>query len=209
VKPPPFEYVAPRSLDEVFAHLARAGGDAKLLAGGQSLVPMLNMRLTRPAILVDLGRVAGLDHVRESNGHVAIGALTRQRAAELSPAVRRHAPLLAEALPYIGHPTIRNRGTIGGSLAHADPAAELPAVAAALDAELVVASANGRRTVKADQFFVAYLTTSLAPDEVLVELRLPRPSPTTRVAFTELSRRHGDFALVGVAAALDVDDGGT
>jgi len=209
VKPPPFEYVAPRSLDEVLACLAAAGGDAKLLAGGQSLVPMLNMRLTRPAVLVDLGRVAGLDYVRESDGHVAIGALTRQRAAEQSPAVRRHAPLLAEALPFIGHPTIRNRGTIGGSLAHADPAAELPAVAAGLDADLVVASARGRRTVKADGFFVSYLTTSLAADEVLVELRLPRPSPTTRVAFTELSRRHGDFALVGVAAALDVDDAGT
>ena len=209
MKPPPFEYVAPRSLDEVLARLAEAGGDAKLLAGGQSLVPMLNMRLTRPAVLVDLGRVAGLDSVRESDGHVAIGALTRQRAAEQSPEVRRHAPLLAEALPFIGHPTIRNRGTIGGSLAHADPAAELPAVAVALDADLVVASANGRRTVKADGFFVSFLTTSLAPDEVLVELRLPRPSPATRVAFTELSRRHGDFALVGVAAALEIDDAGT
>jgi carbon-monoxide dehydrogenase medium subunit len=209
VKPAPFAYVAPRSVDEVVARLAEAGGDAKLLAGGQSLVPMLNLRLTRPALLIDLGRVAGLDHVETSDGHVAIGALTRQRAAEQSPAVRRHAPLLAEALPFIGHPAIRNRGTIGGSLAHADPAAELPAVAAALDAELVVAGAKGRRTVKADAFFVSYLTTSLAADEMLVELRLPTPGPATRVAFTELSRRHGDFAIAGVAAALEIDQAGT
>ena len=209
MKPAPFEYHAPRSLDEVLGRLAQAGGDAKLLAGGQSLVPMLNMRLARPAILIDLGRVRSLDYVNESAGHVAIGALTRQRAAEQSATVQRHAPLLAQALPWIAHPTIRNRGTVGGSLAHADPAAELPAVAAALDADLIVAGPKGHRTTKADTFFVSYLTTSLAPDEVLVELRLPRPGPTTRVAFTEFSRRHGDFAIVGVAAALEVDEART
>jgi carbon-monoxide dehydrogenase medium subunit len=209
VKPAPFEYYAPRSLDEVLERLGQSGGEAKLLAGGQSLVPMMNMRLARPAILIDLGRISGLDYVNESDGHVAIGALTRQRAAERSATVQRHAPLVAKALPWIGHPTIRNRGTIGGSLAHADPAAELPAVATALDAELVVAGPQGRRTAKPDTFFVSYLTTSLAHDEVLVELRLPRPGPMSRVAFTEFSRRHGDFAIAGVAAALEVDDGQT
>ena len=209
MKPAPFEYHGPRSLEETIALLGRYGGDAKLLAGGQSLVPMMNMRLARPAILIDLGHVSGLDHVTESDGHVAIGALTRQRAAEQSTIVARLAPLLAQALPWIGHPTIRNRGTIGGSLAHADPAAELPAVAAALDADLVIAGPRGRRVAKPEVFFVSPLATSLDADEVLVEARLPRPGPQTRVAFAEFSQRHGDFALVGVAAALEIDGGGT
>ena len=206
MKPAPFEYHAPRTLPEVLERLAQVGDDARLLAGGQSLVPSMNLRLARPAVLIDLNRVRELDYIRAADGALAIGALVRQRVAERSDAVRRSAPLLAQALPFIGHPTIRNRGTVGGSLAHADPAAELPGVAAALDADLVIASARGRRVVKPSEFFVSYLTTALQPDEVLVEVRLPAAGPGTRSAFVELARRHGDFALVGVALALELDD---
>jgi CO/xanthine dehydrogenase FAD-binding subunit len=208
MKPASFEYVAPRTLDEVLARLADLGDDAKLLAGGQSLVPAMNMRLARPKVLIDLGRVQGLDGIHAENGSLALGALVRQRTAERSEAVRRGVPLLAEALPFIGHPTIRNRGTIGGSLAHADPAAELPAVVAALDGDLVVASARGRRVVKPPAFFVSYLTTSLRPDEMLVEVRLPAAGAHTCCAFVEFARRPGDFALVGVALALEMDPAG-
>jgi len=205
VKPARFDYVAPRTLDEVLARLAEFGDDAKLLAGGQSLVPAMNMRLARPKVLIDLGRVPDVDDIRADNGTLVLGALVRQRAAERSELVHRETPLLAQALPFIGHPTIRNRGTVGGSLAHADPAAELPAVVAALDGDLVVASAKGRRVVKPSAFFASYLTTTLEPHEMLLEVRLPRATATSRFAFVEFSRRHGDFALVGVAVALDVD----
>jgi carbon-monoxide dehydrogenase medium subunit len=208
VKPASFEYHAPRTLEEVLARLAQAGEDAKLLAGGQSLVPAMNFRLARPKVLIDLGRVHELDYVRDADGVLAVGALVRQRAAERSETVRRAAPLLAEALPFVGHPAIRNRGTVGGSLAHADPAGELPAVVVALEADLVIAGPRGRRVAKPSEFFVSYLTTSLRPDEVLVEVRLPRTAPHTRPAFVEFARRHGDFAIVGVALALDVDDAG-
>src|SRR5262245_54684356 len=145
MKPPRFDYLAPASLDEALALLAEHGDEAKVLAGGQSLVPLLNFRLVRPGYLIDLNDVPGLDHIRRENGHVAIGALARQRAVETSPLIRERVPLLADAMPQIGHVQIRNRGTVGGSLAHADPAAELPAVAAALEAELVVRSARGQR----------------------------------------------------------------
>ena len=207
MKPAPFEYLAPRSLDEVLARLADFGDDAKLLAGGQSLVPAMNLRLARPRVLIDLGRVPDVDYIRASGGTLALGALVRQRAAERSADVRRGAPLLAQALPFIGHPAIRNRGTVGGSLAHADPAAELPAVVAALDGDLVVASVRGRRVVKPSEFFASYLTTTLRPDEMLVEVRLPHATATSRSAFVEFARRHGDFALVGVALALELDAG--
>ncbi len=179
-----------------------------MLAGGQSLVPLLNFRLVRPAYLLDLNEIPGLAYIRGDNGRVAIGALARQRAVETSALVRERVPLLAEAMPQIGHVQIRNRGTIGGSLAHADPAAELPAVVAALDGELVVRSAGGERVLKAEDFFVAYLTTALAPTELLVEVRLPAVPPRTGTAFLEVSRRHGDFALVGVAASVTLDEGG-
>ena len=208
VKPAAFDYLAPRTLDEALAHLAEHGDDAKVLAGGQSLVPMMNMRLARPRIVIDLGRVNELDYIRADDGVVAVGALTRQRAAERSDAVRGRVPLMAQALPFIGHPAIRNRGTIGGSLAHADPAAELPAVVAALDGDLVIASARGRRVAKASEFFVSYLTTTLRPDELLVEVRLRPSTATTRSAFVEFARRHGDFALVAVALTLELDDAG-
>jgi aerobic carbon-monoxide dehydrogenase medium subunit len=208
LKPPRFDYLAPASLDEALAALAEHGDAAKVLAGGQSLVPLLNFRLVRPGYLIDLNDIPGLAYIRQENGHVAIGALTRQRALETSALIRDRVPLLADAMPQIGHVQIRNRGTIGGSLAHADPAAELPAVVAALDGELVVRSARSERVLRAEEFFVAYLTTALDPTELLVEVRLPVVPPRTGTAFLEVSRRHGDFALVGVAASVTLDDAG-
>src|SRR5438105_735300 len=208
MKPPRFDYLAPRSVDEALDLLATHGEDAKVLAGGQSLVPLMNFRLVRPAHLVDLNEIAGLDGIRLENGHLVIGAMTRQRAVETSALVRERCPLLTDAMPQIGHVQIRNRGTIGGSLAHADPASELPAVVAALGGELVLQSARGRRVLTPEQFFVGYLTTAVAPDELLVEVRLPVTPPRTGSAFLEVSRRHGDFALVGVAVTLTVHEAG-
>lgn len=208
MKPPRFDYLLPRTLDEALGLLAQHGEEAKVLAGGQSLVPLLNFRLVRPAYLVDLNEIPGLDGIRLQDGHLAMGAMTRQRAAETSPVVRERAPLLAEAMPQIGHVQIRNRGTIGGSLAHADPAGELPAVVAALDGELILKSRRGERRLRAEEFFVGYLTTAAAPDELLVEARVPVTPARTGTAFMEVSRRHGDFALVGVAATVTVDAGG-
>ncbi|HEX9821570.1 MAG TPA: xanthine dehydrogenase family protein subunit M [Methylomirabilota bacterium] len=208
MKPPRFDYLAPRSLDEALDLLARHGEQAKVLAGGQSLVPLLNFRLVRPGHLVDLNDVPGLAGIRVDDGHLVIGAMTRQREVETSAVVRARCPLLAEAMPQIGHVQIRNRGTVGGSLAHADPAGELPAVVAALGGELVLRSARGQRVLQPAQFFVGYLTTAAAPDELLVEARVPVIPPRTGSAFIEVSRRHGDFALVGVAATVTVDAGG-
>jgi len=196
VKPPRFDYHAPATIDEAVALLGRYGGDAKVLAGGQSLVPLLNFRLTRPAALIDVNRIAPLAYVREDNGTVAFGAMTRQRTIEFSPVVARRLPLLAEA----------TRGTIGGSLAHADPSAEYPAVLTALDGEVVAQSSRGRRTLRADTLFETYLTTRLAADELLVEVRLPAMPAGSGYAFEEFARRHGDFAIIGVAAMV-VRDG--
>ena len=208
MKPPRFDYLSPRSIDEVLGLLAQHGDEAKVLAGGQSLVPLLSFRLVRPAYLVDLNDVGGLEGIRLDDGHLAIGAMTRQRAVETSPLVRERCPLLAEAMSQIGHVQIRNRGTIGGSLAHADPASELPAVVAALDGELVLQSARGQRVLKSEQFFMTYLTTAAAPDELLVEVRVPVTPSRTGSAFLEVSRRHGDFALVGVAATVTLNEAG-
>jgi len=208
VKPPSFDYLAPASVEEALALLGDLGEGAKALAGGQSLVPMLNFRLVRPRHLVDLNDLTELAGIREDDGRLVIGAMTRQRAVERSALVRARCPLLAEAMPQIGHVQIRNQGTIGGSLAHADPAAELPAVVAALDGELVLRSARGQRVLKPEQFFVTYFTTAAAPAELLVEVRLPAMPPRTGSAFVEVSRRHGDFALVGVAATVTVDEAG-
>jgi CO/xanthine dehydrogenase FAD-binding subunit len=208
MKPPRFDYLLPRTLDEALGLLAQHGDEAKVLAGGQSLVALLNFRLVRPAHLVDLNDIPGLDGIRVEQGWLAIGAMTRQRAAETSSVVRERCPLLSEAMPQIGHVQIRNRGTIGGSLAHADPAGELPAVVAALDGELVLRSRRGERRLAPHDFFVGYLTTAAAPDELLVEARVPVTPPRTGTAFMEVSRRHGDFALVGVAASITVDTGG-
>ena len=206
MKPPPFEYVAPRSLDEAVAALANGGPDARLLAGGQSLIPLLNFRLARPSLLVDLNRVPELAHVTPRDGGVALGAMTRQARVERSRSLAEAQPLLVEAIRWVGHAAIRSRGTIGGSLAHADPAAELPAVVVCLDAQLGVVGPRGGRTIAAQDFFVGYLSSALAPDEILVETWLPPVKPRTGQAWLEFARRHGDFALAGVAVSLSVQD---
>jgi CO/xanthine dehydrogenase FAD-binding subunit len=206
VKPPRFDYHAPSSVDEAVALLVRYGGDAKVLAGGQSLMPMLNFRLARPAALVDVNRIPVLAYVREDDGTVAFGAMTRQRTIEFSPVVARRLPLLHEATRWVGHLPIRSRGTIGGSIAHADPSAEYPAVLTALEGEVVVQGPRGRRTLRPAELFETYLTTSLAPDELLVEVRLPAMAAGAGYAFEEFARRHGDFAIVGIAAMV-VRDG--
>ena len=205
MKPAPFAYAAPRGLTEALNLVREHGAEGKVLAGGQSLVPLLAMRLARPAVLIDLNRVRQLDYIRDGR-EVRIGAMTRQRTAEVSPLVQRRLPLLAEALGYVGHPQIRNRGTIGGILAHADPSAELPAVLSALNGRVVLRSTRGTRTLGPDEFFLSYLTTALEPDELLVEVRLPAHD-RAGWAFVEVARRRGDYALVGVAAVVEVEDG--
>jgi len=202
MKPPKFDYHAPASIDEAVALLQRYGGDAKVLAGGQSLMPMLNFRLTRPAALVDVNRIAALAYIREDDSTIAFGAMTRQRTIEFSPVVAARLPLLREATRWVGHLPIRSRGTIGGSIAHADPSAEYPAVLTALDGAVVAQGPRGRRTVKAGDLFETYLTTTLAADEVVVEVRLPAMPAGAGYAFEEFARRHGDFALVGIAAMI-------
>jgi CO/xanthine dehydrogenase FAD-binding subunit len=204
VKPAPFEYVAPRSLD---AALGALGEDAKALAGGQSLVPLLNFRLARPERIVDLNRVDDLAYLRRSEGTLRIGALTRQATLERSRLVAEHWPLLTRAVTHVAHPAIRNRGTVGGSLAHADPAAELPVAMCALDARLHVRSAQrGHRTIAATDFFQAPLMTAMEPDELLVEIEVPAQPAGARAAFAEHARTHGDFALAGAAVVRSGSD---
>jgi CO/xanthine dehydrogenase FAD-binding subunit len=207
VKPAKFDYFAPTTVDEALDLLARHGADAKLLAGGQSLVPVLNFRLARPAVVIDLNRVAALAFIEERGEAVAIGAMTRQRAIERSDVIAGRIPLLHEATRLIGHLPIRTRGTIGGSLANADPAAEDPAVAAALDATMVLRSRRGPRRVPAREFFRGLLTTALEPDELLCEIEFPAARNGVGAAFAEISRRHGDFALAGVGAQLRMENG--
>jgi aerobic carbon-monoxide dehydrogenase medium subunit len=202
VKPPKFDYHAPATLDEAIALLVRYDGEAKLLAGGQSLVPLLNFRLARPAALIDLNRIKSLAYIHEHDGQVRFGAMTRQRAIEFSPLVGRRLPLLREATRWVGHLPIRSRGTIGGSIAHADPSAEYPAVLTALDGEVVARGPKGERMLAPGALFETYLTTTLAADEILTEVRLPAMPDGTGWAFEEFARRHGDFAIVGVAAAV-------
>ena len=202
MKPAKFDYHAPASVEEALALLQRYGGDAKVLAGGQSLMPLLNFRLSRPAALVDLNRIASLAYVSEHDGQVRLGAMTRQRTIEFSPIVARKLPLLREATRWVGHLPIRTRGTIGGSLAHADPAAEYPAVLTALEGEVVARGPRGERVVKAADLFQTYLTTSLAPEEILVEVRLGAMPAGAGYALEEFARRHGDFAIVGIAALI-------
>jgi carbon-monoxide dehydrogenase medium subunit len=208
VKPARFAYYDPTSVGEVLSLLAEHGDGAKVLAGGQSLVPLMNMRLARPEHLIDLNRVAELGALEARDGWLTVGAMTRQRTVEQSALVAERWPLLVEAIRFIGHSQIRNRGTLGGSLAHADPAAELPAVAAALEAEFVIQGPQGERTVAADDFFVTYLTTCVAPDELLVAVRFPPPPDGARPAFQEVARRHGDFALAGCAGLVALDEAG-
>jgi len=206
MKPAPFEYLAPATIVETVAALAQHGDDAKVLAGGQSLVPMLNLRLARPAVLVDINGVAELDHLREADGRVHIGALKRQAGVERWAGARL--PLMAEALRAVGHAAIRNRGTVAGSVAHADPASELPALLLCLDGAAVARGATGERMIPAGELFRAPLTTSLRPDELVTEVRFSVPRPDAGWGFAEVARRHGDFALVGAAALLWLDDGG-
>ncbi|MEK7880052.1 MAG: xanthine dehydrogenase family protein subunit M [candidate division NC10 bacterium] len=207
MKPAQFEYHAPTTTEEAVALLKQYGGDAKILAGGQSLVPLMNFRLSRPAALIDINRIGALAYIKEEKGQLRFGAMTRQRTIEHSDLVRSRIPLMTEATELVGHLPIRTRGTIGGSVAHADPAAEYPAVVSALEGELVVRGPGGERVVRPAEFFVTYLTTSLAPDEILTEVRLPIPPRGSGWAFEEFSRRHGDFALAGIAALL-VREGG-
>ena len=206
MKPAPFRYVLPGSVDETLEALANASGEPKLLAGGQSLVPLLNMRLARPDVVVDLNRVAGLDFVEEANGSVRVGALVRQSALEASTLVRDRLPLVALALPYVGHFVTRNRGTVGGSIAHADAAAELPLCLTVLGGAVVTRSARGERRIPADEFFVTHFTTRLVPDELVVETVWPVLDGWS-FAFEELAQRRGDFALSMAACALRVADG--
>lgn len=206
MKPAAFDHIRATSLDHAIAVLAEQDGDAKVLAGGQSLVPLLAMRLAQPTALVDLAGLDELSYVRADGDHLEIGAMTRARTVETSALVAERVPLLPAALRHVGHVTIRNRGTIGGSAAHADPAAELPAVLRALDGELVATGPGGRRTIPAADFFRGFLDTALDPGEVLTAVRIPAQPPGVRVAVQEFARRHGDFAIVAVFAAVELDD---
>jgi carbon-monoxide dehydrogenase medium subunit len=209
MKPASFEYYAPTTVDEALAHLAEYGWDAKVLAGGQSLIPMMNFRLAQPAVLVDLNNVAELFYIRPSrDGGLLIGAMTRQRQVERDSLVAERAPMIHAAQPKVAYPQIRNRGTFGGSIAHADPSAELVAASVALGAKFRLCSRRGERWVPADQFFVGLFTTVLEPDELLVEVALPPLPPRSGWSFLEVARRHHDFALVGAAAVAGLDGRG-
>lgn len=202
MKPPAFEYLRPGSVDEALSQLASRGEEAKVLAGGQSLVPMLNFRLLSPRTLVDIGRIRGLDFIEPTQRSVRIGALTRHRAIEISPIVAERLPILTAAARWIGHLAIRNRGTLGGSLAHADPAAEWPLLCALLDAQIRTRSASGERTLPARNFCVSTMTTALEGAELVTEVEIPTPAPGAGWGFEEFARRHGDFAIAAVAVVL-------
>jgi carbon-monoxide dehydrogenase medium subunit len=203
LKPAPFAYAKARSVAHAIELLV--DDDARLLAGGQSLIATLNMRLSHPALLVDINGVGGLDRIESNNGQIEIGALVRHAQAERSSELARRAPLIALAMPHIGHPAIRNRGTIGGSVAFADPAAELPACVLALGGELTIAGPQGSRVVSADDFFKGLFETALTARDVLTAIRIPAAGADTRVGFAEFARRHGDYAMVGLAACARAD----
>lgn len=207
MKPPAFEYVATSSVEEAVSLLARHEGDAKVIAGGQSLVPMLNFRLLAPAVLVDVNRIPGLAGIEEHEGGLRIGALTRHHALETSELVEARFPVLHAAMQFVAHLAIRNRGTIGGSLSHADPAAELPTIAVLLDAEIEAQGPKGARTIAARDFFESALATTLEEDEIVTEIRLPALPERTGWAFEEFARRSGDFGIAGVGVTLALDGG--
>ena len=203
MKPAIFEYHAPTTIDAAIGLLARYQGEARLLAGGQSLLPMMNFRLVSPAAIIDLNRIPDLAYIRNENGTVRLGAMTRQRTVEFSPIVAKYLPLLVEAIKLVAHLPIRSRGTIGGSIAHADPAAELPMVLQALEGEVVARGPAGERLIKATDLFQGLLTTSLAPDEMIVEVRLAAIPAHAGCAVEEFARRRGDFAIAAVAAVVE------
>lgn len=210
MKPALFEYFAPSEVEEALELLERYGDKAKVLAGGQSLMPLMNLRLARPDAIIDINRLAHLASISPGRGGgLTIGALARQRDVERSGLTKERHPLLAATMPLIGHFQIRNRGTIGGSLAHADPAAELPAVSMVLGAEFVLRSTRGERVIRAADFFLGYMTTAMEPDELLTEVRVPGLKSGVGWAIEEIARRRGDFALVGVALLLELDGNGT
>jgi aerobic carbon-monoxide dehydrogenase medium subunit len=200
LKAPRFSYARPSTIAEAIELLSRSPEDARVLAGGQSLVPMLNLRVLSPSILIDINRISGLGDITVEAEKVRVGALTRHAQLEASTEISRHLPLLAQALPYIAHPAIRNRGTLGGSCAFADPAAEIPACSLALNATFILAGPKGKRRVAAQDFFLGLLSTALRADEILIEAEFPKPKPGYVSSFGELTRRKGDYALVGVAA---------
>jgi carbon-monoxide dehydrogenase medium subunit len=210
MKPAPFEYFCPATLEEALALLAQHGSDAKPLAGGQSLIPAMNFRLATPAVLVDLNAVASLAHVTVGDRSIRIGGMTRHRALETNADIAHELPLITETMPFVAHAAIRSRGTIGGSLAHADPAAELPAVMLALEATITLQKQGGVRQVPAAGFFTGLFSTAIEPGEIITEVEVPRVEHRDRTgyAFDEISRRHGDFALAGAAAVVTVDDAG-
>lgn len=209
MKPAPFEYRAPDTLQEALTLLAENGFDAKLLAGGQSLIPVMNFRLAQPGVIIDLNRVDGLDQINvQPDGRVSIGAMVRQATLEKSDMIRNRLPLLFQTIPFIAHPQIRNRGTIGGSLAHADPAAELPVISVALQAQFKLQNRSEERLVGAESFYKLLFETELAEDEILTEVIFPATPARTGYAFHELARRHGDYAQAGAAAVISLDEAG-
>ena len=209
MKPPIFDYVIAESQQHALEVLREHGDDAKVLAGGQSLVPLMSFRLAKPALLLDINRLEGLDGIESSDGRMSIGALTRQCELLTQPLVAEHCPLVRAATEFIGHPAIRNRGTVGGSVAHADPAAELPVLLQVLDGEVEVCSTAARRTIPADDFFMGLLMTGMEPDELLTRITFALPGKDTGWGFHEVARRHGDFALVAAAALVTLGDQGT
>lgn len=208
MKPSPFGYVKATSLEQVFDLLGEHGAEAKLLAGGQSLIATLNFRLSAPSLLIDITGLRALSGISQQGAAIRIGALARHVDVERSPLVAQHLPLIAEAMPYIAHPAIRNRGTFGGSISLADPAAELPACCVALNAEMVVASRAGERRIAANNFFQGLFETALGPDDVLTAVEFPIPSPNAVSAFGEFARRHGDYAMIGLAAYGEISKNG-
>jgi carbon-monoxide dehydrogenase medium subunit len=208
MKPSPFTYHAPQTLKAALALKAEYGDDVKFLAGGQSLIPAMNFRATQPERLIDVNGLRELDFVKTEGAELRLGALTRVRRLEREPLIKHWSPLLAETVPHIAHPQIRNRGTVGGSLAHADPAAELPVILLALNGRVRAQSATGSRWITADEFFITLFTTALQSDEMLAEVALPQLPARTGTAFLEVARRHGDYAMMGVAAVVTLDEGG-
>jgi CO/xanthine dehydrogenase FAD-binding subunit len=208
MKPAPFEYYAPDSIEQAVDLFSQHNGDAKLLAGGQSLVPAMNFRVVQPSVLIDLNRVAELSYIREEGTVIRVGSMARERHLEFDSSVEKRTPLLHEAVPFIAHPQIRNRGTIGGSIVHSDPAAELPVLMLALNARLKARNKTGERWIDAQDFFVGMFTTALEADEILVEIELPYMPSHTGWSFMEVAPRAGDYAMMGVAALVTVDESG-